>query len=147
MSNTRDVWAGYLFGLEIEGIQEGFFSECSPPEAKVEVLDFQEGGVNDFVHKLPGRRSFTNLTLKRPMSTGTGLWDWLDRVATSSAKGKESKSISVVLFTPAGKPAVRWNFTGAFPVKWSGPGLNSTQSQAMVETLEIAFQELTVQEA
>ena len=41
----------------------GGFSECSGLDASLSVEEYQEGGVNDRVHKFPTRSTFSN----RPM--------------------------------------------------------------------------------
>ncbi|MGB4863426.1 MAG: phage tail protein [Tepidiformaceae bacterium] len=135
----------FRFSVEISGIQEALFTECSGFEAKVEVEEYKEGGLNDYVHKLPGRQSYANITLKRGMTNSVELWDWLNRLATKSAKRDEKKDISVVLRDGKGDEILRWNLTKAYPVKWTSPTMQTDQSSIMVETLELAFQEVTMQ--
>jgi phage tail-like protein len=140
-----DPHVGYRFTVEIEGIQEAYFTECSGFEAKLDVEEYKEGGLNDYVHKFPGRQSFSNVTLKRGMVNSIELWEWLERVATKKAKREEKKNISVVLHNGDGAEAMRWNLIAAFPVKWNTPSMQSDQSSALVESLELAYQEFTVQ--
>jgi phage tail-like protein len=141
----QNPFVGYHFVVEISGIQEARFTECSGLEAKIDVEEYKEGGVNDFVHRLPGRRSFSTLTLKRGMTNSMHLWDWLNRVATAEAKASEKQNISIVLYNKAAAEVLRWNLIGAFPVKWSSPTLQSDQSSVFIETLELTFQEFSVQ--
>lgn len=143
VGSQTDPWAAFHFTVEIEGIQEARFTECSGLEAKVDVFEYQEGGVNDRTHKLPGRRSFSNVTLKRGVTSSTHLWQWLHRIATASAKRSEQKNISIVLHR-AGVEVFRWNLIGAYPVKWTGPAMQTEQSTMLVESLELAFQEFTI---
>jgi phage tail-like protein len=140
-----DPHVGYRFTVEIKGLQEAYFTECSGFEAKLEVEEYKEGGLNDYVHKFPGRQSFNNVTLKRGLVNSIELWEWLERVATKKAKKEEKKNMSVVLHNGDGSEAMRWNLIAAFPVKWNTPTLQSDQSAAIVESLELAYQEFTVQ--
>src|SRR5512139_655516 len=117
----QNPFVGFHFVVEISGIQEARFTECSGFEAKLDVEEYKEGGVNDFVHRLPGRRSFSTVTLKRGMTTSMHLWDWLHRVATVNAKGEEKKNLSIVLYDKAAAEVMRWNLIGAFPIKWNSP--------------------------
>jgi phage tail-like protein len=139
-----DQLSGFLFKIEIAGIQEAQFTECSGFETKLDVEEYKEGGVNDFVHKLPGRQSFTNVTFKRGMLNSIELWDWLRRISAATAKKDEKKNISVVLYNGAGKEQLRWDLLDAFPVKWSSPALQSEQSTILVESLEIAYREFSL---
>ena len=136
---------GYRFGVEIDGITEGRFTECSGLEAKIDVEEYKEGGVNDFVHRLPGRRSFGTITLKRGLYASTQLWDWLNRTATVDAKNDQIKNFSIVLYDLEGAEYMRWNLIGAFPVKWSAAGFQAADSSVSLETLELTYQEFTMQ--
>jgi hypothetical protein len=60
--DTSDV-VGTLISLAANYVVAGF-SECSGLEASIDVLEYREGGQNTFVHKFPGRASFSNITLK-----------------------------------------------------------------------------------
>jgi phage tail-like protein len=140
-----DPRVGFTFTVEIAGIQEAYFSECSGFEVKLDVEEYKEGGQNDFLHKLPGRRSYSNLTLKRGMTSSIELWQWLDRVATKKAKKDEKKNISVVQHNAKGDEQLRWNLIAAYPVKWTVPSMQTDQSTVMVESLELAYQEFTLQ--
>ncbi|HMO54717.1 MAG TPA: phage tail protein [Tepidiformaceae bacterium] len=141
---SEDPWNSYRFAIEIQGIQEAEFQECTGMSVEVKVEPYEEGGLNGFTHKLPGRRSYSNITLKRGFTSSTLLIDWLDRVATKSAKASEMRNVSILFLDNTGATLRRWNLSGAFPTKWTGPSLNSTSSTALIETLEIAFQELEI---
>ncbi len=144
LGSTTDPWIGFHFTVEIAGVQQAKFTDCSGLEAKVDVFEYQEGGVNDFVHKLPGRRSFSNVTLKRGVTSSTHLWEWLHRLATKAAKSSEKKNISIVLYDKKGTEVFRWNLINAYPVKWTGPTMQTEQSAVLIESLELAFQEFTI---
>jgi phage tail-like protein len=145
MMSSPDPSLSFRFAVEIAGIQEAHFTECSGFESKIEVEEYKEGGLNGYVHKLPGRQSFGNITLKRGMTNSTQLWDWLDRLSNATAKKDEKKNISVVLYDGKGAEQLRWNLTAAYPVKWSSPTMQTEQSAVLIETLEIAYQEFTLQ--
>jgi phage tail-like protein len=139
-----DPWLGFSFAVEISGIQEARFTECSGFEAKLDVEEYKEGGLNDYVHKLPGRRSFSNLTLKRGVISSLDLWEWLHRVTTKSQKKDEKKNMSVVLYNAKAEEVLRWNLIAAYPIKWSAPSMQTDQSSVLVESLELAYQEFTI---
>jgi phage tail-like protein len=54
----------YKFHIEIDGIVGGSFSECSGFKAEREILTIKEGGVNNYVHHLPGRITYGDITLR-----------------------------------------------------------------------------------
>lgn len=136
---TKDAYTSFRFSVEIEGISHARFQECSGMQAQTEVYEYKEGGLNDYSHKLPGRTTYTNITLKRGMTDSSEMWDWYMRVVSAKNKAAETKNVSIVQYDVAGKEAYRWNLTAAFPVKWSGPNYNSTNSAMNIETFELAF--------
>ena len=54
----------------------GVFKSVGGLQATFEVLEYAEGGNNDFVHHLPGRMSYPNLTLSWGLTVVTALQDW-----------------------------------------------------------------------
>jgi phage tail-like protein len=69
--------AGRCFRVKITDTTIGVFARCSGLQVEYEVLDYAEGGQNDFVHKLRGFTRYPNLVLTRGVTSETGLLDWL----------------------------------------------------------------------
>jgi phage tail-like protein len=119
------------------------FSECSGLEASIEVFDYKEGGLNGYVHKLPTRTSYSNLTLKQgAIYLYDDLWSWHYDFVQGKVKRKDGL---IVLLDEARKPAKIWKFKRGLPVKWVGPSLNATQSNVAIESLEIAHEGLVLE--
>ena len=139
-----DQQLGYRFSVEISGIQEALFTECSGFDVKIDVEEYKEGGMNDHLHKIPGARAIATSP-----SSGDDEFARTVGVAaaltTKKAKKEEKKNISIVLYSGDAKEQLRWNLIGAFPVKWTSPTIQTDQSAVMVESLELAFQEFTLQ--
>jgi phage tail-like protein len=130
----------FKVGIELDGGEIGRFRECSGLAAEIEVKDYNEGGVNHFVHKLPTRMKYPNLVLKRGVTYEEALLQWL---WITQRKAKRV-AITVSLMGPAGEPVRAWSFADAFPVKWTGPTLNASSNQVATETLEIVHGGLTL---
>lgn len=135
-----DPYAGFRFVVEINGTLEGGFTEVSGLQAETEVEDRSEGGVNDYTHKLAKQTKYQNLSLKRGLTRDTGLWDWYRRVVSGRI---ERQTISVILRDASDEEAWRWVFYDAWPVKWSGSGLNASESDVFVESVDFAHQGMT----
>ena len=99
------------------------------------MTDYQEGGNNDYVHRLPGRTKVSNVTLKRGMARSDEFLDWLMEVTTGQIK---RQNVTVVLYDVAGDVLRRWTLEDAFPVKWVGPQLQAASRDVAIETLELA---------
>ena len=130
-----DPIAGFRFSVEIEGIVVGWFTECSGLSIERTVVPYEEGGVNEYVHQLPGPNKHANITLKRGLSDES-LWTWF-RDGLYDGQVRRANA-SVILYHTDRTEARRWNLTNAYPVKWVGPDLKAGDQQVAVETLEIA---------
>ncbi len=129
------------FNVQIQGIQQAIFSECSGLQVETEVFEYMEGGRNDYVHKLPGRTKVSNVTLKWGVTDGHDLWDWFKSVARGQGQ-IQRKNVSIVLQDPRGNEVTRWTFLEAYPVKWVGPAFKASETAVAVETLELAHRGL-----
>jgi phage tail-like protein len=117
-------------------IQVGYFTQVQGLSAQVDVMEYPEGGRNDFVHKLPTRIKHTNLTLKRGLTKEGALLSWFHKTVVKA----EPASMSLTLYDSNGVQIQTWSFAGAYPVKWTGPDANAGGNELMTESLEIAHQ-------
>ena len=133
-TEPEDPIAKFRFGVEIQGVVAGWFTECSELSMEREVTPYEEGGVNDYVHQLPSLVSYSRVTLKRGLADNA-LWDWFQKGLYDGQV--ELHNISLVLYDGDRAEAKRWNLADAYPVKWTGPDLKGNSDQVAVETLEI----------
>lgn len=132
----NDPYMSFNFFVEIEGLIVGGFSEVGGLQVETQVHDYQEGGRNDYVHRLPGPARYpSNLTLKRGLTDIETLWAWHQRVIAGKI---ERRNGTIYLLDRMGVPAMWWDFKEAYPVKWSGPELKADSNAVAVETIELA---------
>ena len=118
----------------------GEFMEAKGLGADLEVTSYPEGGVNDHVHLLPVRHSWTRISLRRGVVRDGGLWSWYMAGLTQSLGARRDGTI--ILLTAAGTPAMTWMFHAGLAAKWSGPELNAMNNAVAIESLEIAHEGL-----
>jgi phage tail-like protein len=123
------------FYLEIGSDAQAVFTDVSGLQLEMSTFDYEEGGQNDFVHRLPGRVKTSNLTLKRGMTRSNDLLKWFLEVASGNVV---RQNVSLVVFDVEGNRLATWNFENAYPVKWVGPQLEAAGTTIAVETLELA---------
>ena len=126
------------FWVEIDGMLEAAFTECSGLQATTETLPVKEGGLNSHVHLLPVRTTFSNLTLKRGIGMTEEFWDWYNK----TVQGKpEKRDITILLFSPnkPGMTSKAWSVSNAYPIKWGGPTFNSKTQEFAIESIELAY--------
>src|SRR5215470_6851810 len=137
----KDPLLSYNFAVEISGLIVGGFSEVSGLQAEIEIQEYREGGVNEYIHKRAGPTKYSsNLVLRRGIADATELWSWYWDVMQGTIK---RKAVDVVLMDSAGEEKRRWKFQNAYPVKWTGPDLKATASEVAVEAVELAHEGLT----
>lgn|SRR5512145_3362580 len=139
LASRSDPFLGFGFELQVEGLVIGSFSEVSGLGAEIDIEEYREGGVNDFVHKLPKNTKYSNLILRRGMTNSVVLYDWYKKVANGKI---ERRQITITLIDTQKSPLKNWSFKNAFPVKWNGPDLKSDGNAIAIESVEMAHQGL-----
>ena len=135
-----DPYRAYNFKLEIQGVTEGHFTECSGLGVKVDVISYREGGASQVIHRLPGQVSYANITLRYGLTNSRQLWEWF----LTSMRGKvERRNISIVLVDSDGvTEAMRWNLINAWVSEWRGAVLNASTHEVAIEAVTIVFETL-----
>ncbi|SCE14184.1 conserved hypothetical phage tail region protein [Streptomyces sp. BpilaLS-43] len=138
---TDNIFAtSVFFRLVIGGNDLGAFHTCSGLGAEVEMEQYAEGGNNGFAWQLPGRITWTNITLTRPVTADTTkIARWLNEII----QRVEPKDGEIVALRPDLGRIISWQVQGIVPVRWQGPSFDPANSQAAVETLEIAHEGLS----
>jgi phage tail-like protein len=125
------------FYVEFAGTTQAVFTEVSGLSVEVTTEDVEEGGHNDFVHRLPGRCKVGNLVLKRGFTKSNDFLKWNLDVAQGTI---QRRNISVIIYNVDGSESMRWNFLNTYPVKWTGPQFKTDDTGAAVESLELAHE-------
>lgn len=142
-SSNPDPVSEMRFKVTLPGVSLGTFREISGIGVEVETFDYQEGGNNEFVHRLPTRLKFQNVVLKRGVTHQRALLDWFNATRRQGVEAKWG-AVTVTLMGPRNEEIQTWSFKEAYPVKWTGPTLNAASNQIATETLEIAHAGMTV---
>jgi phage tail-like protein len=137
--DRNDPIPGFRFEMRRDDLPVAGFSECTGLQVEIDVKEYNEGGLNSFVRKFPGRNKQGNLMLKRGI-VDRELWNWYYDLTQGRVRFRDG---TITVNDPSGQEAVMvWRITRAFPLKWTGPELNASQNNVAVETLELAFHAL-----
>ncbi len=135
MASRTDPYKGFRFRVEIDGIQQAGFRECSGLGSEIQVEEYREGNEKSLaLRKLPGKVIYPDIILKWGATDSRELYNW--HLAVINGK-LERKNGSIVLLNDQGEEKLRWNFFDAWPSKWEGPTLNATSSDVAIETLTL----------
>jgi phage tail-like protein len=136
-----DPYLGFRFLVEIEGLIVAGFTEVSGLSAEIEPFAYREGGLNEYQHQLPGPVTYPRLVLRRGLTDIDNLWAWHRDVRRGRIVRRNG---SIILGGEAVTHGLwRWNFVGAYPVKWTGPDLRAESATVAVESLELVHRGLT----
>lgn len=130
-----DGFPACRFYVELGGSAQAVFTEIGGLQLETEVTDYQEGGNNEYVHRLPGRTKPGTLTLKRGIARSDEFLKWLLEVARGEIT---RRNVTVVMYDVEGNVLRRWTLEDAFPMKWAGPSFAASSTTVAVETLELA---------
>lgn len=133
---VRDPYAKKFFRLEIDGISPGGFESAQGLSWENEVLEFQEGGRNDALVRLPGQGRLGKVTLVRGYAGSGELYAW----ARSAREGDSMrKAVDIVVLNDAREEVARYTLLRAWPTKYETKELAAQQGHA-VESMELAHE-------
>jgi phage tail-like protein len=135
-----DPYRAYNFKLQIQGVTQGHFTQCSGLEVEVHPIRYREGGAGQLVHVIPGPVSYGDVTLSYGLTSSTELWQWLQ----SAVRGQvQRRNVSILMLDSSGATEVsRWNLTNAWPSRWRGAPLDALDHEIAIESLTIVFETL-----
>lgn len=135
----KDPYRNYKFIVEIDGIAQAGFLECSGLESETEIIDYREGTDSNTIRQLPGLTVCKNIVLKRGLTDSRELSNWRKGVVSGDLERKDG---SIILLDDKRHEVARWRFTAGWPSKWTGPELNALGSDVAIEELEICHEGL-----
>jgi len=142
MADRLDPYTGYNFAVELDGITRAGFRECSGLENSQNAGEYREGtDKNPSVRKLPGLVTHSDITLSRGITSDSKLWDWREKVMKGVV---ERHDISITLLDDGGNARITWNLFDCWPRQWTGPSLNATADDVVVEQLVLAYERIEV---
>ncbi len=138
-SSLPDVFTTFHF--YVDGVAQAVFTEVTGMAVEIMVQDYEEGGRNDHIHRLPGRAKVSDITLRNGISTSNDIWDWFKKILQGNF---ERRNVSIVVVDQKGAEQQRWSFIEALPVKWTGPELKSGQSAPAIQSLQLTHKGLQI---
>ncbi|NJO03192.1 MAG: phage tail protein [Bacteroidia bacterium] len=138
---------GFHFRADFESITDEkndfMFQEISGLSVDVETEEVVEGGENRFVHKLPVRTKYADITLKRAIAVGTALNTW---ILDAIYKYKYRPTIvNVSLLNENHQPLITWKIVNAFPIQWSVTDFNAESDSLVIESLKLNYDYFTIE--
>lgn len=149
MSNPRpedasDPSVSFHFMLEVGGKVTGYFTAVDGIGSESEVADHKvvDSNKKPVVMKIPGRLTWSEITLKRGITDNRDVWDWRKEVEDGNVNSARVNG-SIHMFDQSGEEVAKWDFINAWPSKVSGPGISSENSEIAIEEITIVHEGIT----
>ena len=146
------------FLVNVDGLTGGTaaFNEVTGIEASVDVIEFRQGNSNSLAPvKIPGLVKHGNITLKMGYTIGNGFKTWVQDCVSETRGAIPRKTVTIELIDiRGGAPSaaaeesagssVTWILKEAWVAKYTGADLNASTSEVAIESVELAYEELTI---
>lgn len=118
------------------------FAECDGLEMTMEIKTIREGGANDRAVRVPGIINYSNLTLKRGMTTNFDLWKWAQDTIVDPALRANAE---VVMFAEDGvTERARFQLHRCLPIKFKAPAFNAKDGTVAIEEFQLAYEKFDI---
>lgn len=131
-----DPYRNFKFRVELDGITQAGFNECSFGDSSVEVVEYREGTDSPFPRKLSGQSKYSNVTLKWGVTDSTELSDWFQDIVEKGALDQR-KAVAITLVDEQGSDKSRWELENCWPTKYDPTDLNAKGNDVAIDTLEL----------
>lgn len=134
----------FRYSVSFGGSEIGF-SEVSGLSLEYEVVKYRDGLSKQLGEmKMPGRPKVSDVTLKKGVfPTDNEFYRWI-----AAARNKlERKDVLVNLLDEEGKPKMTWKLLKAWPVKIEGLSLKGDGNEVAIESITLAYEEMTIEAA
>ena len=136
----QQINASFRFVVDVDDERQAAFTECTLPNIEWESQELKEGGLNTYTHQLPGRRKATKVSLKN----GIGKSELLNWYIEAISKTVSRKKLTITLLNSLQETVIVWDIENAYPIKWSGPQLRTSENTIAIQTLEFICGDVTV---
>jgi phage tail-like protein len=119
------------------------FQEVSGLDSETCPIEYRHGNSPVFYPiKMPGLGKVGNVTMRKGIFVNENqLWSWYSEIKLNTIK---RRTVVISLLDETGNPKMVWTLNNAFPTKITGTELKSNSNEVAVESMEIAFETLTV---
>ncbi|OLS42856.1 phage tail protein [Rhodovulum sulfidophilum] len=129
----------YQFSLQIQNREIAAFTACTNLGMRIAPIRYREGGAHEAVRWLTGDTEYGEVCLRFGVTNSTELWDW---IMTAAAGAVERRNVAIILYTPRGNEALRYNLTAAWPCEWAGAHLDALDQGVAYEYVKLVFEQI-----
>lgn len=144
-SAQNAIWPLPKFHFEVKWDDaEVAFQEVSGLDIETQTIEYRAGNSPVFAPiKMPGLQKMGTIVMKKGVfKSDNAIFDWFAEINMNTIK---RKSVTISLLDEEHNPTMVWKVQNAFPVKVSSTDLKAEGNEVAVETLELAFEGLVIE--
>lgn len=137
----EDPLTAFTYGLEIGGRRVGLFTSASGIGSVSDVVEHKVASDTgqEIIQKVPGRLTWTPVTLERGLTSALEIWEWRQQVIDGDVR-RARTNCSIVAFDANGQEVARWDLENAWPSAVSAPASQDESTQHPVETITLVHE-------
>jgi phage tail-like protein len=140
-----NVWPlpKFYFTVQLGDDKDVTFQEVDGLDSETQIIEYRHGNSPVFYPlKMPGLGRVGNVTMRKGIFVGDNkFWVWYNEIKLNTIK---RRTVVISLLDEAGAPKRTWTLANAWPTKITGTDLKSEGNEVAIESIEIAYQTLTV---
>ena len=140
-----NVWPlpKFYFSVQLGDDNTVTFQEVDGLDSETQVIEYRHGNSPVFYPiKMPGLGKVGNVTMRKGIFVNDSkFWDWYNEIKLNTIA---RRAVVVSLLDETGTPKRTWTLNNAWPTKITGTDLKSEGNEVAVESVEIAYETLTV---
>jgi phage tail-like protein len=133
----------FYFSVEFGDGSVASFQEVSGLDMETRPIEYRHGNNPVFYPiKMPGLGRVGNVTMRKGIFINDNkFFDLLNEIKLNATN---RQTIIVKLLDETGAPTMTWTLNNAWPIKVTGTDLKSEGNEVAIESIEIAYETLTV---
>lgn len=144
IGTPRSYHKKFLWAVEIDSLEIGWFETCSPIEGEVGVVEQHEAGVIGVADESPGKVKFSDVTLTVGATSNNELHDWWLQVIDAAANAGQpdetyKKNVAIVQRDRDGTELRRHNLVKAWPKKFVYGSWDAKAEENVMEELTLRY--------
>jgi len=146
-TQSTNVWPIPKFYFQVKWDSEVMsFQEVSGLDIESEKIEYRHGDSPEFSKiSMPGMKKFGNVTMKKGVyKSDNKFWDWFNQIKMNTIK---RVPVTISLLDEAGAPTMVWTLANAWPSKITSTDLKADGNEVAIETIEIAHEGITIDNA
>ena len=144
VGSARSFFRKHSWIVEVEQLGRVGFAKASELSVEAAVISHWEGG-SLIPTKVPGRLTFSDLTLERGATSDRALYDWFAEVVNVSAgmigfpDPMYKRSLDLLQLDRDGLTVRRWSIYNAWPTKFVAGEWDATADEVVIESVVLTF--------